>query len=75
MQARVTAATATLPIAPATLRLANPGDMKTLRRQQCIGIPLGTVSAATKGFSGDVLLDTEEKIRLGAQVRYTGCCI
>jgi hypothetical protein len=49
--------------------------MKTLRRQQCIGIPLGTVSAATKGFSGDVLLDTEEKIRLGAQVRYTGCCI
>lgn len=40
-----------------------------------LSVFLGSVSGATKGFVGNTLLDTEEKIRNGAQVKYTGCCM
>jgi hypothetical protein len=49
--------------------------MKTLVEKPSLSIALGSASAMTNGFGGDTLLDTEEKVRNGAHVKYTGCCM
>jgi hypothetical protein len=54
---------------------ATLAEMKLLTRQRNLSVSLGSASAATRGFVGSVLLDSEEKIRMGGHVRYTGCCM
>jgi hypothetical protein len=49
--------------------------MKTTAGQPILSISLGSVWAATQGSGGGTLFDTAEKVRMGAPVRYTSCCM